>query len=118
VQKSARADHTAGKTVVHSGQLYMTNKRLLYIKDPGSGVVLSMFGLIGALILRSMLSKNNNVEFSIPLTELQYVKDAKVGLFGKALAISGRDGTVHTLKIRGQQDEWKEAFTRITVNRQ
>lgn len=91
------------------GWLYLTNLRLLWVKDKNTAAAGAAFGLVGALAAAAASGNNGKVGFSIPLEDIDSIEDDKIGLT-KALRITTKsNGELGKLGI-SKRDEWRDAI--------
>jgi ribosomal protein S27E len=109
VQKQVHCQYTTGTLGGWTGWLYLTNKRLVWIKD-GNAVG---GGLVGALI--DSAAGGGKLGFSIPLEELVLAEESKIGLLAKAIAIKTKDGAEGKLGI-SKRDEWLNALRHVIAD--
>ena len=88
-----------------SASIYLTDRRLLAIPEKLEGFNLRT-GLTAAAV-NKMTGRYGAV--SIPLEEIQAVRDGKFGLLQKALVVVAADGGVLKLPLP-KQAQWKEAI--------
>jgi len=104
VQKKAHCQSSVNALPGWTGWLYLTNKRLLWIKDTSTGIGAAIGGLVGELIESAVTAGKNKVGFSIPLDDIVSVEDGKFGLFAKAIIVNTKAGVAHKL---GVKSDWK-----------
>lgn len=65
------------------------------------------FGLLGSLLKRKVESKNYG--FSVPLAEIQDVKQGKHGVNNNVLEVLLKNGELHRILVKNYQ-EWADAL--------
>ena len=94
-----------------SASIYLTDRRLLAIPEKLEGFNLRT-GLTAAAV-NKMTGQYGAI--SIPLEEIQAVRDGKFGLLQKALVVIAADGGVLKLTLP-KQTQWKEAILAVAPN--
>jgi len=95
-----------------SGDLILTSKRLIALKEKMSDAILAgALGSLGAIggAVSGVFSNEQKRHFSfeIPLESVAAVEDAKFGLF-KAILVRVNDGQAYRMKMpKREKDEWK-----------
>lgn len=103
---SKSSAYAIGEKGRKNGAVYLTTKRLFAIQDPNTGIGQAADDLIGNAIEGAATGNKGTLAFSIPLDEIASVEEAKLGLLGKALAVSTRDGKVYKLSVK-DRDTWR-----------
>jgi len=93
------------------GYFFLTNKRLIFIKDSNTGTGAMMGGLIGAAIEAGInkAQGGNKLGCSIDRGDIQSATECKVALLSKGIELTTRDGNSYKVKMRSWK-EWKETL--------
>ncbi|MFA5842255.1 MAG: GRAM domain-containing protein [Candidatus Gracilibacteria bacterium] len=77
------------------GDIYLTNQRLIFIKNP-----INTFGLIG------LLFNKQKVLFDLELTQIIKVEKSTFGLNKKVILVGLTDGRELKFSVSSTSDEW------------
>lgn len=112
VRKSKGCSYNKGAFGGNSGWLYLTNKRVIWIKsDENAGAYGG--GLVGALVAGAVDAKaGDKMKISIPLDNLQSAYEKRRGLFGGSIVLTTKDGAEYDISP-GKRGEWLAEFQQI-----
>ena len=112
VTKQSQGQYSKGKLGGEMGYFYLTNKRLVWIRNGTTGTGALVGGLVGALVETAVnkAAGGNKLGFSLDLTNIKSVEDGKFGLLVKAIIINTKDGESYKIGPKKLAD-WKETLS-------
>ncbi len=99
--KEETAIYIKNKIIVQPGRMYLTTKRLVFIKSYNY-----LFGLIG-LLFKTL---RGGILFDIPLKDIIQYENAKYGINKKVLGLKLQDGREPKFVLSSKYEEWEQAL--------
>ena len=92
------------KWQVHVGQIYLTNKRILFVKDPPP-----VFGLLSILFRKA----GRQLTHDIPLTSVSQYHNEHFGVFKNIIVFSCSDGESFKFRTKQQYEVWDKKLKEL-----
>jgi len=102
--KEEAAIYVKSKIIVQMGRMYLTTKRLVFIKNANP-----FFGLI-RLLFKSL---RGNILFDIPLKDITHYEKSKYGLNKRVLKLKLQDGQEPKFILSSKYKEWDQTFKSV-----